>query len=122
MTINRLPRRKIQHVHAQGVPDAIQSWGLFFAVDPGRWTITHVSENTDLHIQVDAAGLLGQPLSNIFDVAALDSVREVVSGDRANPTKWSLTVTRSMLLVTTAAPVFSSSWNRTSIAMTGRCS
>ncbi len=87
MSTSRSPHESDRRGRALRIPAAIQSWGVFLAVDPDTFTITHVSDNTDRLIGADPEAYLGQPLSDVFDLAALDAVRDVLSGALANPTE-----------------------------------
>jgi chemotaxis family two-component system sensor kinase Cph1 len=68
-------------------PGAIQPHGVFIAVDAQTMVITHASDNTGSVVGADPVALLGRPLSDLFDAAALEGVTAVLSdaGDTTNP-------------------------------------
>ena len=66
-------------------PGAIQPHGLFLAVDPGTFAITHVSDNASGQIGADSIALLGRPLSDILSEREVTAVRAVLS-DSSNET------------------------------------
>ncbi|MBG6054008.1 diguanylate cyclase (GGDEF)-like protein [Salinibacterium sp. CAN_S4] len=87
MTADGLPLRDERTAPPRITPAAIQSWGIFIAVDPGTMVVTHVSDNTTRLAGVEPSGFLGRSLADIVGGAAVDRVREVIAGTRSTPTE-----------------------------------
>jgi light-regulated signal transduction histidine kinase (bacteriophytochrome) len=65
------------------IPGAIQPHGVLVVLAEPALTIAQVSENVGDHLPLDAAGILGQPLSTIIDdPASVGEVREALREER----------------------------------------
>ncbi len=87
MTIS-LARGEI-HREPQRAPGAIQSHGVFLAVDPEHLTITHVSDNTERLLGIEPVALLGSSLTDLLGRESVADILRVVSdsSEFSNPTR-----------------------------------